>query len=122
MHETLLFQSATDAAQAVRRKEISSRELTELLLARIDVANSAVNAVVELQRDVALQEAAAADEASARGEDVGPLHGVPMTIKDSFNVSGLHTTWGNPPETRVGGLWLKRRSRVRAPSVTLLRK
>jgi amidase len=96
MHQTLLFKSATDAAQAVRRKEVSSRELTELLLARIDVANSAVNAVVELQRDVALQEAAAADEASARGEDVGPLHGVPMTIKDSFNVSGLHTTWGNP--------------------------
>src|ERR671910_262105 len=96
MHQTLLFQSATDAAQAVRRKEVSSRELTEMLLARIDVANSTVNAVVELQRDVALQEAAAADEASARGEDVRPLHGVPMTIKDSFNVSGLHTTWGNP--------------------------
>jgi amidase len=96
MHETLLFQSATDAAQAVRRKEVSSRELTEMLLARIDVVNSTVNAVVELQRDVALQEAAAADEASARGEDVRPLHGVPMTIKDSFNVSGLHTTWGNP--------------------------
>jgi len=96
MHETLLFQSATDAAQAIRRKEVSSRELTELLLARIDVANSAVNAVVELQRDVALQEAAAADEASARGEDFRPLHGVPMTIKDSFDVSGLHTTWGNP--------------------------
>jgi len=95
MHETLLFQSATDAAQAVRRKEVSSRELTEMLLARIDVVNSTVNAVVELQRDVALQEAAAADEASARGEDVRPLHGVPMTIKDSFNVSGLHTTWGN---------------------------
>jgi amidase len=67
-----------------------------MLLARIDVVNSTVNAVVELQRDVALQEAAAADEASARGEDVRPLHGVPMTIKDSFNVSGLHTTWGNP--------------------------
>src|SRR3712207_3788683 len=96
MHETLLFQSATDAARAVRRKEVSSRELTELLLARIDVANSAVNAVVELQREAALQEAAAADEAITRGEDVGPLHGVPMTIKDSFNVSGLRTTWSNP--------------------------
>ena len=50
--QATLFQSATDAAQAVRRKEVSSRELTELLLARIDVANSAVNAVVELQREV----------------------------------------------------------------------
>jgi amidase len=96
MHETLLFQSATDAAQAVRRKEVSSRELTEMLLARIDGANSAVNAVVELRREAALREAVAADEATARGDAAGPLHGVPMTIKDSFNVSGLHTTWGNP--------------------------
>src|SRR6266545_4675332 len=64
MHEPL-FQSATDAAQTLRRKERSSRELTEMLLARIEAVNPA-------------------------------LHGVPMTIKDSFNVAGLHTTWGNP--------------------------
>jgi amidase len=96
MHETPLFRSATDAAQAVRRKELSSRELTELLLARIEAVNPALNAIVELRREAALQEAVAADEATARGDDTGPLHGVPMTIKDSFNVSGLHTTWGNP--------------------------
>jgi amidase len=96
MHETLLFQSATDAAQAVCRKKLSSRELTEMLLTRIEEANPALNAVVELRREAALQEALAADEATARGDDPGPLHGVPMTIKDSFNVAGLHTTWGNP--------------------------
>src|SRR5215212_8750671 len=96
MHETLLFESVTDAAQAVRRKELTSRELTELLLARIEAANPALNAVVELRREAALQEAVAADEATTRGDDVGPLHGVPMTIKDSFNVAELHTTWGNP--------------------------
>src|ERR687895_219156 len=96
MNETLLFQSATDAAQAVRRKEISSRELTETLLARIEATNPALNAVVELRREAALREAVAADEATARGDATGPLHGVPMTIKDSFNVAGLHTTWGNP--------------------------
>src|SRR5918997_830251 len=95
MHETM-FQSATETARALGRKELSSRELTESLLARIEDTNPSVNAVVELQRDVALREAAAADEAGARGEEVGPLHGVPMTIKDSFNVAGLHTTWGNP--------------------------
>lgn len=92
----LLSQSATDVAGMLSRKEISSRELTESLLARIDVVNPALNAVVELRREAALQEAAAADKAIARGDDVGPLHGVPMTIKDSFNVAGLHTTWGNP--------------------------
>jgi len=95
MHEAL-FQSATNAARTVSRKEISSRELTEILLTRIDGVNPALNAIVELRREAALQEAAAADETIARGGDVGPLHGVPMTIKDSFNVAGLHTTWGNP--------------------------
>jgi amidase len=91
VHETL-FQSATDAAQALSRKELSSRELTELLLARIEAVNPALNAVVELRREAALQEAVAADEATARGDVAGPLHGVPMTIKDSFNVAELHTT------------------------------
>jgi amidase len=80
----------------LRCKEISSRELTEELLARIDSVNPALNAVVELRREAALQEATTADEAITHGGDVGPLHGVPMTIKDSFNVAGLHTTWGNP--------------------------
>jgi amidase len=95
VHQALL-QSATDAAQRLSRKEISSRELTEMLLTRMDSLNSALNAVVELRPEAALQEADAADEAIACGGDVGPLHGVPMTIKDSFNVAGMHTTWGNP--------------------------
>jgi amidase len=95
MHEALL-QSATHAARMLGRKEISSRELTEMLLARIDSVNPALNAVVALRPEAALQEAAAADEATARSDAAGPLHGVPMTIKDSFNVAGLHTTWGNP--------------------------
>src|SRR5215204_3243952 len=94
MHEVLL-ESATHAARMLRRKDISSRELTEMLLARIDSVNPALNAVVALRPEAALQEAAAADEATARSDAAGPLHGVPMTIKDSFNVAGLHTTWGN---------------------------
>ena len=96
MRETLLFESATDAAQRLSRKELSSRELTEMLLARIEAVNPALNAIVELRREAALQDALAADETSARGDAAGPLHGVPMTIKDSFNVTELHTTWGNP--------------------------
>jgi amidase len=95
MNETLL-QSATDTAAMLRRKEISSRELTEMLLARIEAVNPALNAVVELRGEGALRDAAAADELLARAGEAGPLHGVPMTIKDSFNVAGLHTTWGNP--------------------------
>lgn len=79
----------------LRRREVSSRELTERLLARIDEVNPAINAVVELRHEAALEEAAAADRALAHGV-TRPLHGVPMTIKESFNVAGLHTTWGNP--------------------------
>jgi Asp-tRNA(Asn)/Glu-tRNA(Gln) amidotransferase A subunit family amidase len=95
MHETL-FQSVTDVAQTLSRKELSFRELTQMLLSRIESVNPALNAVVGLRREAALQEAVAADDATARGDDAGPLHGVPMTIKDSFNVAELHTTWGNP--------------------------
>jgi len=95
MHE-VLFRSATDVARMLRGGQLSSRELTELLLARIDAVDPAVNAVVELRREAALRQAAAADQATARGGEVGPLHGVPITIKDAFDVAGLHTTWGNP--------------------------
>jgi amidase len=94
MNETL-FHSATDAAGMLKRKERSSRELTEMLLERIDAVNPALNAVVELRRDAALREANAADQEIAQGAE-RPLLGVPMTIKESFNVAGLHTTWGNP--------------------------
>jgi amidase len=95
MHPTL-FQPATDTARMLRRGALSSRELTEALLARIEAVNPGLNAVVELRGEQAVAEAAAADEATARGGEPGPLHGVPMTIKDSFDVAGLHTTWGNP--------------------------
>ena len=85
-----LFGSATDTAALLRRHEVSARELTELQLARVDAVNPAVNAVVELRREAALR---AADAALARGEDTGPLHGVPMTVKDCLDVAGMRTTW-----------------------------
>jgi len=94
--EQVLFGSAAAAAAMICHREISSRELTRLVLDRIDAANPGLNAVAELRREAALREAAAADQAIARGEPTGPLHGVPMTIKEAFNVAGLHTTWGNP--------------------------
>jgi amidase len=95
MHE-ILFQPATEAARMLRRREVSSRELTEALLARIGAVNPRLNAVVEFRGEQALEEALAADEATAGGGRLGPLHGVPMTVKDSFDVAGLRTTWGNP--------------------------
>jgi amidase len=94
--EATLFGSATDAARRLRRRELSSRELTGMLLARIEAVDPALHAVVALRAEAALAEASAADEATARGGPVGPLHGVPVTVKDAFDVAGLPTTWGNP--------------------------
>jgi amidase len=94
--DTTLLQPATAVARMLRRRERSSRELTEAVLARIEAVNPSLNAVVALRAEEALAEAAAADEAAARGRGLGPLHGLPVTVKDAFDVAGLPTTWGNP--------------------------
>ncbi len=88
----LTFGTACDAAAAIVAKEVSSRELTEATLRRIEAINPRLNAIVELRAEEALNEATLADRAGAGG----PLHGVPITVKEAFNVAGLHTTWGNP--------------------------
>ncbi|GAA0958700.1 amidase family protein [Kribbella koreensis] len=85
------LRTATEAAAAIRTGQTSSRELTEDLLARI-AADTTVNAIVETRPEYALAAATAADKAGG----AGPLHGVPMTVKDAIDVAGLHTTWGDP--------------------------
>jgi amidase len=94
--DTTLLKPATEAAAMLAGKEVSARELTEALLAWIEAANPGLGAVVALRAEEARAEAAAADQATARGGVLGPLHGVPMTVKDAFDVAGLPTTWGNP--------------------------
>ncbi len=90
------FRSATDLAGAIRRREIGALELLDHYLARVDRHDPALNAVVVRDFDRARDRAKAADAALARGEDWGPLHGLPMTVKESYNVAGLPTTWGVP--------------------------
>lgn len=92
----LLDGSALNAAAAIARGDISSRALTEALLDRIDLRNGDINAVVVFRRDGALADADVADAAIAAGTATGPLHGVPLTVKESFDVAGMSTTWGNP--------------------------
>jgi amidase len=72
----------------------SSRELLEHYLARVERLNPPLNAVVTLDADGALEDADTADAALARGDGVGPLHGVPMTIKDCYDTAGMRTTCG----------------------------
>ena len=88
------FASATDLARLIKAREISSVELLEHYFRRVDAHNGPINAVIAQNRDEALASAKAADAALARGEDWGPLHGVPTTVKESYDVAGYNTTWG----------------------------
>ena len=88
------FVSATRMAQMIRAKQISAVDAVKACYARIDQVNPTINAVVAFCRDRALAEAKLADEALAAGKILGPLHGVPFTIKDSFDTEGVVSTGG----------------------------
>ncbi len=93
----LLYSAATDLAAMIKRKEISAVELLEAYFARVDEFNPQINAVIWEMREEALAAAKRVDTTVQNvDEDLGPLHGVPMTIKESYNVAGTPTTWGNP--------------------------
>jgi len=90
----LIYASVTALAKAIRAKEVSSREVVDAYLQRIEAVNPRLNAVVQVAADAARDQARAADSALARGEIKGPLHGVPMTIKDSLDTAGVISTGG----------------------------
>ena len=91
------FGTALEAAAAIRAKQISSVELTQHTLRRIDAFQPALNAYVYQLREEALAAAARADDAVARQTATGALHGVPINVKESFGVEGQPCTWGIPP-------------------------
>ena len=92
--DELLLAPAHRLAAAVRDQEVSSRELLDGYLARIERLDPAINAVVTLDVERARAGADAADAALARGDAVGPLHGLPITIKDAIEVEGIRATGG----------------------------
>src|SRR5205085_11776983 len=92
--DEIIYASASGLARAIRRKEVSSSEVVEAYLARISEVTPRVNAVVLLTEEAARARAKEADEALARGEVWGPLHGVPVTIKDAFETAGLVSVGG----------------------------
>lgn len=89
------FLPALELAELIPSKQISSLELTELYIDRIERLNGRINAVVVRCFDAAREAAQAADEALASGAATGPLHDVPMTIKEQYHAAGLPTTFGN---------------------------
>ena len=90
------FEPATRLAAQIRARTLSCRELMERCLAQIERVNPALNAVVQLQPERARRAADRADAALARGDPIGALHGVPMTLKDSLDTAGWISTWGTP--------------------------
>ncbi|MCC6959810.1 MAG: amidase, partial [Dehalococcoidia bacterium] len=92
----LCFLTATELAARIRRRELSAREVLEAHLAQIERVNPAVNAIVTLTAEQAMRDAAAADNALARGATPAPLHGLPVAHKDLFETAGVRTTYGSP--------------------------
>lgn len=94
MSKDLWRLGAAELASAIRHKTVSSREVVEAHLLRIEDVNGAVNAITRVFADEALCHAGAADAALAASADVGPLHGVPITVKENIDVAGSATTHG----------------------------
>ena len=92
----LAYRTTSDLLRALTAGEVSSLELLDALLARVQSHNPAINAVVATAAGAARKRAREADAARARGESWGKLHGLPMTIKDSIEVVGMPTTSGAP--------------------------
>jgi amidase len=93
--DSLPFSSARDLAEALRRRDVSAREVLEAHLAQIDRWNPSINAVVTLDVEAAERAAAEADRRSAAGEPLGPLHGLPISFKDTHATAGMRTTYGS---------------------------
>jgi amidase len=91
----LCFLSAAELASRIRAKQVSARDVMAAHLAQIERVNPMVNAIVTLQADQAMEQAARADEAQAHGAALGPLHGLPVAHKDLYPTRGMRTTYGS---------------------------
>ncbi|MFQ5514295.1 MAG: amidase [Myxococcota bacterium] len=95
MSDEIIWMSAIELGDAIRKRTLSPVEAVEAILARIDEVNPRVNAIVTRTDELAREQAQAAEQAVMRGEPLGPLHGVPLTIKDLEETAGIRTTFGS---------------------------
>ncbi len=95
MNEDLCYLSAIELAQAIREKTVSPTEALQAVLDQIERLNPVVNAFCTMMTDEARLAAQRADEMVIKGEELGPLHGVPISIKDNLYVKGVRTTFGS---------------------------
>ncbi|TNC20084.1 amidase [Amycolatopsis alkalitolerans] len=96
MTDDICWLTATELARGLRERELSAREVVAAHLDQIERVNPAVNAIVTLLPERALEQAAEADRLLAAGAPVGPLHGIPMAHKDTHDTAGIRTTYGSP--------------------------
>ena len=102
-----MYKSAVEILSAIGNGEISSVEILTSYLKRIEKINPEINAVIQLDTDRAMERAQKADKALSSGDSWGLLHGLPMTVKDAFEVSGIVSTGGakvwknHTPETNA---------------------
>ena len=90
------FLTASQLADLIKKREVSSVEATQAYLERIDGLNGKLFAYLTICRDEALQAAGEADQALSQGRDLGPMHGVPVAVKDQIYSAGIRTTGGSP--------------------------
>ena len=95
VHEGICILSAAEMARAIREESVSAVELVDTVLARIEELNPKLNAYCTLMADSAHETACRADERLASGAELGPLHGVPISIKDNLYVKDSRTTHGS---------------------------
>jgi len=95
MSSDIIYYDATKLAELIRTREVSPVEVVQAHLDRIEAVNPKINAIVAVAGDV-LEAAKAAEAAVLAGNELGPLHGVPITAKDSIDTAGVLTQRGSP--------------------------
>ena len=93
--QNLAYRSATDLLNLIKSKQVSPVEVTELFLQRIEDIDHQLNSFLLVTHDIAIEQAKAAENAIMRGDDLGPLHGLPIPIKDNQMTGGIRTTSGS---------------------------
>ena len=90
------YLSATELSELIKNREVSPVEAVEAYLERIDLLNDKLNAYITVCRDEAIEAAREAEKAISQGSYLGPMHGVPVAVKDQAHTKGNRTTFGSP--------------------------